>query len=298
MSETLDQKYYDDLIFLGIDELVFNTQFFGQKADAMLDELAEEHGTNVSDMQKFGICERIRSFEEEYVESCKSRFLADVQAKKFKTEDEWIDYQDDLIISTVAYAKAKAETLDWSVVESEDDGETLTPEDKVQIVESFSNYTSWIDDESMGMSIVDDVNYEVAEKHQIPGSADIQSLFWDDEPIASQANAALEQLRDKYARRAQAALRDSIETQAQYEDFAQDEQNEFAKDWESRVEGFSWDEVQENAINALLDDVAPEFPNTDVNELRQKLIELYPDCSAYDATSDEAVSKLQDNMEG
>ena len=175
---------------------------------------------------------------------------------------------------------------------------TLTPEEKVQIVESFSNYESWIDDESMGMSIVDDVNYEVAEKHQIPGSADIQSLFWDDEPIASQANAALEQLRDKYARRAQAALRDSIETQAQYEDFAQDEQNEFAKDWESRVEGFSWDEVQENAINALLDDVAPEFPNTDVNELRQKLIELYPDCSAYDATSDEAVSKLQDNMEG
>ena len=83
-----------------------------------------------------------------------------------------------MIISTVAYAKAKAETLDWSVVESEDDGETLTPEDKVQIVESFSNYTSWIDDESMGMSIVDDVDYEVAEEHQIPGSADIQSLFW------------------------------------------------------------------------------------------------------------------------
>ena len=175
--------------------------------------------------------------------------------------------------------------------------ETLTPEDKVQIVESFSNYTSWIDDENMGMSIVDDVNYEVAEKHQIPGSADIQSLFWDDEPIASQANAALEQLRDKYARRAQAALRDSIETQAQYEDFAQDEQNEFAKDWQSQVEGFSWNEVQENVINALLDDVAPEFPDTDVNELQQKLIELYPDCSAYDTTSDEAVSKLQDTME-
>ena len=74
--------------------------------------------------------------------------------------------------------------------------ETLTPEEKVQIVESFNNYESWIDDESMGMSIVDDVNYEVAEKHQIPGSADIQSLFWDDEPIASQANAALEQLRE------------------------------------------------------------------------------------------------------
>lgn len=175
--------------------------------------------------------------------------------------------------------------------------ETLTSEEKVEIVKSFSNYTSWIDDESMGMSIVDDVNYEVAEKHQIPGSADIQSLFWDDEPIASQANAALEQLRDKYARRAQTALRDSIETQEEYDDFTQDEQNQFAKDWKNQVGGFSWDEVQENAINALLDDVAPEFPDTDVNELRQKLIEFYPDCSAYDATSDEAVSKLQDNME-
>lgn len=176
--------------------------------------------------------------------------------------------------------------------------ETLTLEEKVEIVESFSNYTSWIDDESMGMSIVDDVNYEVAEEHQIPGSADIQSLFWDDEPIASQANAALEQLRDKYARRAQVALRDgNIETQEEYDNFAQDEQNDFAKDWQSQVEGFSWDEVQENAINALLDDVSPEFPDTDVNELRQKLIELYPDCSAYDVTSDEATGKLQDIIE-
>lgn len=55
--------------------------------------------------------------------------------------------------------------------------------------------------------------------------------------------------------------------------------------------------VQDNAIDTLLDNVAPEFPDADVNELRQKLIELYPDCSAYDVSSDEAVSKLQDTME-
>lgn len=176
--------------------------------------------------------------------------------------------------------------------------ETLTPEEKVAIVEDFTNYSSWIDDESMGMSIVDDINYEVAEEHQISSSADIQSLFWDEEPIASQADAALEQLRSVYAQRAQNAFRDEVvKTQEEYDDFAKEEQNEFAKDWQSAVEGFDWGTVQENAINALLDGVAPEFPDTDVNELRQKLIELYPDCSAYDVTSDEATGKLQDIME-
>ena len=255
MSETLDQEYYDNLIFLRIDDLVFNTQFFGQKADAMVDELAEEHGTNVSDMQKFGICERIRSFEEEYVESCEDRFLADVQAKKFKTEDEWIDYQDDLIISTVAYAKAKAETLDWSVVESEDDGEILTSEDKIQIVESFNDYTSWIDSEEAGE--IYEVSAEVTEQHQISSSANLGYLFLSKGPFVTQAANALNDLRNKYGQRMQQAFRDGVvKTDSEY-----------------------------------------EFPDADVNKLRQKLIELYPDCSAYDATGDEAVSKLQGNME-
>lgn len=299
MTETLNQEYYDELKSLRIYESVYNTMLFSEKEDAMLSEVADEHGTTLSAILQSSFYDnRIRPFENEYLQSCKGRFESDIQAKKFKTEDEWIDYQTDLIESCIAYAKSKINTLDWSELESDKDGEMLTPEEKVAIVEDFTNYSSWIDDESMGMSIVDDINYEVAEEHQISSNADIQSLFWDEEPIASQSDIALEQLRSAYAQRAQNTFRDGVvKTHEQYNDFVKDEQNEFTKDWRNAVKGFAWDAVQENVINTLLDSVAPEFPDTDVNELRQKLIELYPDCSAYDVTSDEAIGKLQNIIE-
>lgn len=174
--------------------------------------------------------------------------------------------------------------------------ETLTSEEKVEIVESFSNYTSWIDNEEA--SEIYEVSAEVAEQHQIPSSADLGYLFWSEEPFATQAANTLNDLRNKYGQRMQQAFRNEVvKTDSEYEDFVEQEKNSFSKDWESAVKSFDWGTVQKNAINALLADVAPEFPDTDVNELRQKLIEFYPDCSAYDVTSDEAVSKLQDNME-
>lgn len=174
--------------------------------------------------------------------------------------------------------------------------ETLTPEDKIQIVENFNDYASWIDNEEA--SEIYEVSAEVAEQHQIPSSADLGYLFWNEEPFATQAANTLNDLRNKYGQRMQQAFRDGVvKTDSEYEDFVEQEKNSFSKDWESAVKGFNWGAVQENAINALLADVAPEFPDADVNKLRQKLIELYPDCSAYDATGDEAVSKLQDNME-
>lgn len=176
--------------------------------------------------------------------------------------------------------------------------EELTPEEKVEIVESFNDYTSWIDAEGMGETLVDEIGTEVAEQHQISGSADIGYLFWNEEPIASQASSALDNLRNQYGQRMQQAFRDeTVTTDSEYQDFVKQEQSAFLKDWESAVKGFDWGTVQDNAIDTLLDNVAPEFSDADVNELRQKLIELYPDCSAYDVSSDEAVSKLQDNME-
>lgn len=175
--------------------------------------------------------------------------------------------------------------------------EELTPEEKVEIVESFNDYTSWIDDEGMGPNLVEQAILEVAEQHQIPSSTDLDYLFWSEEPFATQAANALDDLRNKYGQRMQQAFRDEVvKTDSEYEDFVEQEKNSFSKDWESAVKSFDWSTVQDNAINTLLDKIAPEFPDTDVNELRQKLIELYPDCSAYDVTGDEAVSKLQDIM--
>lgn len=176
--------------------------------------------------------------------------------------------------------------------------EELTPEEKVKIVESFNGYTSWIDTEGMGPNLVEQAILEIAEHHQIPSSTDLDYLFWSKEPFATQATNALDDLRNKYGKRMQRAFRDGIvTTDSEYQDFVKQEQNAFLKDWKSAVKGFDWETVQANVIDALLDNVAPEFPDADVNELRQKLIELYPDCSAYDVSSDEAVSKLQDNME-
>lgn len=172
--------------------------------------------------------------------------------------------------------------------------EALTPEEKIEIVESFNNYTSWIDAGRMGSTLVDEVILKITKQHQIPSSTDLDYLFWSEGPFAMQAANALDDLRNKYRQRMQQAFRDEIvTTDTEYENFVEQEKNNFSKDWESAVNNFDWKKVQKNVINTLLDSVAPEFPDTDVNKLRQKLIELYPDCSAYDVTSDEALNKLQ-----
>lgn len=96
--------------------------------------------------------------------------------------------------------------------------ETLTSEEKVEIVESFSNYTSWIDNEEA--SEIYEVSAEVAEQHQIPSSADLGYLFWSEEPFATQAANTLNDLRNKYGQRMQQAFRNEIvKTDSEYEDF-------------------------------------------------------------------------------
>lgn len=93
----------------------------------------------------------------------------------------------------------------------------------------------------MGETLVDEIGTEVAEQHQISGSADIGYLFWNEEPIASQASSALDNLRNQYGQRMQQAFRDeTVTTDSEYQDFVKQEQSAFLKDWESAVKGFDW----------------------------------------------------------
>ncbi|MGX5378179.1 hypothetical protein ACWCL1_08050 [Ligilactobacillus sp. LYQ135] len=171
----------------------------------------------------------------------------------------------------------------------------LTLDKKLEIIESFNNYTSWIDDEKMGMSIVNDINYQKARQHLIPNTADILSLFWDSEPFATESTTALNFLREKYCMRMQKAFRDNIVTNIrEYDAFVEKEKQYFIQDWNAKVDNFDWEQVQDNAINKLLSDVASNYQNLDISTLRRTLIKLYPGCSSYEVTSDEAIIKLED----
>lgn len=44
---------------------------------------------------------------EKYTTDCEPHFLDDIQAHRFKTEDEWIKYQEDLINGSLEYALSK-----------------------------------------------------------------------------------------------------------------------------------------------------------------------------------------------
>lgn len=180
---------------------------------------------------------------------------------------------------------------------SEDD--LLTPSEKYELVDELRSCDgdSWINDEYMGTSIIYDVIYDVAEKHQIDSSADIGYLFWQAEPLASQEADAEEEMHQKYAKRALKAFHNGkVQTMAQYEDFADKEKACFVKEFRKKVENFDWETVQKNSINSLLKAVAFAFPNKSVSELRSKLSELYPDCSSYDVSTDEAIKKLKQVM--
>lgn len=180
---------------------------------------------------------------------------------------------------------------------SEDD--LLTPSEKYELIDGLRSCdgVSWINDEYMGKSIIDEIIYDVAEKHQIDSGADFGYLFGVAEPLVSQEADAEEEMHQKYAKRALKAFHDGkVKTITQYEDFADKEEACFADEFRKKVENFDWETVQKNSINSLLKAVAPAFPNKSVSELRSKLSELYPDCSSYDASTDEAIKKLKKVM--
>lgn len=175
--------------------------------------------------------------------------------------------------------------------------DVLTKEEKNVIINSFFDGNSWIDEESMDGTIIDELNYDIAAKHLIPEDADTTNLFWNAEPIATESFNALEELRKKYAERMKNAFENGdVKTSDQLETFEQKEQADFKKDWQHAANNFSWDKVQDNTINTLIDEIAPEFPNIDANELRQILINVFPACSAYDVSTDDVIDKVNDKL--
>lgn len=169
----------------------------------------------------------------------------------------------------------------------------LTLSQKDKIIDDFNNYTSWIDDIFVGASIVNDLNYQKAKQHGIARS-DIISLFWENDPFASEANKALDILREKYCKRMQEAfISEKVTNTDEYDSFIKTEQKLFKDDWEKAIDKFNWGKIQKDSIEKLLNNVKLKFPKMKTELLRRRLIKLYPNCSAYDASTEEAVIRIK-----
>ena len=183
--------------------------------------------------------------------------------------------------------------------ESNSEGDLLTPREKYEIVDSLLFYggDSWIDEERMGTTIIDEILDDVVEEHQIDLGADLGYLFGEAEPLVTQVSDAQKQIRLEYGKRALKAFHTGkVKTMEEYEEFADKEQARFVKEFQKMVENFDWATVRKNAINSLVKAVTPAFPNQSASELRSQLEKLYPDCSAYDVSTDKAIAKLKKAM--
>lgn len=173
----------------------------------------------------------------------------------------------------------------------------LSLEEKREIVDSFDDCTSWIDDENMGLTLTEEINQEIAEKHGINPSEDITYLFWEYDPIASTAFSALEELRQFYKARMLTAFKENqVKTYDDLKQFEAEEQKNFYNKWKQIVENFDWSAVQENIINNLLNEISSDFPNEPINKLRELLIKIYPDCSAYGLGREDVIDKVNENL--